>query len=456
MWFVLLAAFTTLALVGAVVGTYTGWAPHDPTWTALLEYPNRLAGAHTDPAAFSSAAMCGECHRQHYDEWRASAMGRSAELARFLVDLYEIGLDFRGAPRENVAYCLHCHAPLAVMGKTPDLELRRPLSYEGVTCDVCHTAVVAHTNDAPGMIEWDPAGPKRGPLPGPLDALVAGVAPAVSSRHGTRRAELIESSDLCGTCHMSLWPTSALPIDWTYPEWKRSAYAERGVTCQSCHMPTYRGVAAPGAPERDNLHRHNFPGGGDDALLRRTARIEVAAASHFAGYEVVVRVENTGAGHAFPTGNANFPVVELRLRAFDDDAREVFTDAREYRLTYVDAAGTVATDPSSAVSLRSDTTLQPLEPRFERFYVPRRLAAVRVEAELVYHRWSREVRENYARLASEVLGRYAREGLRVHRLLARVLDTRGKLDRVRALTPVVVARDGATLPPLPRRPPYVP
>lgn len=442
-------------LVLTAIGlSYGGWhhvgcGVENEHWATPLDYPK--AGQTQDPTEFDSAAVCGGCHVQHYAEWSTSGMGRSSELSQFLIDLYQASLELRGAPSQDVAQCLHCHAPLAVMGEDPDLAIERALSQEAVNCDVCHTAVTAHANDAPGMLTWDPKGPKRGPLPGSLDPDVPGVRRAVSPHHATQYSPLHESSELCGSCHMSLWPTNALPIDWTYAEWKRSPYAERGVTCQACHMPTYRGVAAPGGPERDNLHRHDFRGGGDVELVRRAARIDVSAQAHFAGYEVEVVVENVGAGHAFPTGNATAPVVKLELEALDADDHIVFRDRREYKLTYGDEDGNVVNDPSAAYKLLRDTTLQPLEPRHERFFVAHLHGATKIRARLVYQRWNDDIIGTHrGDVLREFVGRYLAQGIELHRLPAnlRHLDF-AKLARVRNMAPTLVDEAALELPTAP-------
>lgn len=441
-----------------LVLAYVGFGTRYPMWNAPLEYPNKGAGKEDDPEAFSSAAVCGTCHQTHYQEWLESGMGRSSEVSSFLIELYEASLDIRGAPTEDVAQCLHCHAPTSVMGPEPDLELARQVSQEGVTCDVCHTAYEAHANDAPGMLRWDPTGPKLGPLPGTEDdVLPEGVPRAVSTHHQTKRSPLHSTSELCGACHMSLWPTNALPIDWTYAEWKRSPYPERGQTCQSCHMPTYEGQAATGqSPTRPNLHRHTFPGGGDVEFVKRTAVVDIEVFSHYAGNEVEVRVENVKAGHAFPTGNATAPVVKLVLVAYDEADQEVFRDKREFRLMYADADGEITNDPSVAVRLVSDTTLQPLQPRLERFFLPHHLGARRVFAQLIYQRWSDDVVDNHTGLAAEFFGRYLEQGVRVHRVLAHLDKLRpSMLERVRAFRPVVVDGETAALPPPPDPPAYL-
>lgn len=212
-------------------------------------------------------------------------------------------------------------------------------------------------------------------------------------------------------------------------------------------MPTYEGKAAPQGPVRPNLHHHTFPGGGDQELVRSAAEIEIETHAHYAGQEVSVRVENVGAGHAFPTGNATAPVVFLEVVAFDDAGTEVFRDRRDYRLIYVDADGDVTSDPSVAVRVASDTTLQPREPKHEHFFLTHRQGATRVEAQLVYQRWSDDVVNNHLGLAREFVGRYLQQGFRVHRLLAHLdkVDP-DKLGRVREMGSVVVDSAEAQLP----------
>lgn len=441
-----------------IVMCYVGFGRTHPMWAAPLEYPNKGAHGTDDPNAFSSAAVCGTCHQTHYQEWLESGMGRSSEVSAFLIELYQASLDIRGAPAEDVAQCLHCHAPTAVMGEDPDLELSMTVSQEGVTCDVCHTAYEAHANDAPGMLRWDPTGPKRGPLPGTEDGdTPEGAVVAVSTHHKTKYSQLHETSELCGACHMSLWPTNALPIDWTYAEWKRSPYAERGETCQSCHMPTYEGQAATGqSPVRKTLHRHTFPGGGDVDFVKGTAVVDIHTESHFAGLEIEVKVENVKSGHAFPTGNATAPVVKLVLVASDDAGQEVFRDKREFRLLYADVDGEVTNDPSIADRLISDTTLQPLQPRYERFFVPHRYGAKTVSAELIYQRWSDDVVENHTGLAGEFFARYLQQGVRVHALLGHLDKLRpSMIQRVRDFKPILVDSEIQDLPGPPQPPAYL-
>jgi nitrate/TMAO reductase-like tetraheme cytochrome c subunit len=394
---VVLMLFTVVSRFG--FGAAPSW------WSAPLEYETKGDGAHLDRADATSAVVCGSCHVRHYDEWRQSAMAKSVEYSRFLIDLYAFGLDVRGAPVEDVEMCLRCHAPLAMVGDEPDLMMESDLVQEGVTCVVCHAATQAHADKNPGRLTWDFNGPMRGQLYGTLDAAVPEDAViASSSFHATVRSDLQGSSELCGSCHMSEWPTNGLPIDWTYMEWAESAYAEEGTTCQDCHMETYRGRAAPTAPIRDNLHDHRFPGRNDGEMVRSTATVALAISSNPS--EGVAIVENVGAGHAFPTGNATAPSVMLEVSVFDDAGGVLATHRFEHRLVYGDADGNPVRDPTAASMILSDTALQPRIPQEHRFEVP--VGAAKIEGVLVYSPWEHAGVQWGTVL--EFAGRYIRNG----------------------------------------------
>lgn len=386
-------------------------------WDQPLEYENKGIDGKYSLDDVTSAKTCGTCHVVHYEQWSRSAMARSVEYSRFLIEMFELGLDARGAPVDEVEQCLHCHAPLANFGPNPDLKMKDALVQEGVTCDVCHTAAVSHPDKNPGYLEWDLKGPKRGPLYGTLDTEIPeGEIRAVSSYHETKRSELFESSDLCGSCHMSKWPTNDLPIDWTYREWLDSPYAEQGVTCQDCHMKEYTGVSAPGAPERTDLHDHSFPGRSDLDLVRSTATVKLRRE----GDDVVAEVENVGSGHAFPTGNATAPSVYLELMIYGEKDELLAQSRVDFKLIYGDAEGNPVIDPTAAAQVLSDTTLQPLIPQYVRLEIPAGSQPTRVEGVLTYSPW-----DNGGLKVStvvEFVGRYIRNGYHLESILTHVGD----------------------------------
>src|SRR5437867_12898549 len=95
-----------------------------------------VAGPATGPAMqpASSAEVCGRCHRAIYDSWKTSTHADAMQSTLFQDSLQLAEGDFGPKARK---VCLGCHAPLAI--QTGDLGLARKASWEGVTCDYCHS-----------------------------------------------------------------------------------------------------------------------------------------------------------------------------------------------------------------------------------------------------------------------------------------------------------------------------
>src|SRR5207249_3000740 len=87
-----------------------------------------------DMEAPASAEVCGRCHRAIADAWKTSAHAQAME-SRLFQDALEVAEQRFGSGARKT--CLKCHSPIAV--QVGDLSLRRKVSWEGVTCDFCHS-----------------------------------------------------------------------------------------------------------------------------------------------------------------------------------------------------------------------------------------------------------------------------------------------------------------------------
>ena len=92
------------------------------------------AGWARDLEPASSAEFCGRCHRAITDAWKTSAHARAMESPLFQQALELTETAFGAGGERN---CLACHAPLA--GMVQDTSLRQKVTWEGVTCDYCHS-----------------------------------------------------------------------------------------------------------------------------------------------------------------------------------------------------------------------------------------------------------------------------------------------------------------------------
>lgn len=228
-----------------------------------------------------SAQGCAACHPVAAAQWAASGHARPPGPA-----LREAAV---GLPA-----CLACHLPLTEQqpelftydAGRADRPVGRPnpafaatLRIEGVTCGACHV------RDGAIAVATDVAAAKQAP-------------------HPLVYAEALATSEACAACHQLSWPGAPEPLYDTFGEWKRSGFAAIGVTCQGCHMLG----AAEGGIGAD--HRFDVdPARAVSVLLDAPTLTWTRGA---APVRVTVTLQNTGAGHAFPTGT---PFRGMRLRA---------------------------------------------------------------------------------------------------------------------------------------------
>jgi len=278
---------------------------HDPL--SLPAEPTLFVGN------FTEAVRCGDCHTNHYAQWKTSmhSYATADPVWRALVKIRQAD---KGGKEDQ--FCVQCHSPIATRGgEIPEnfsFEEFSPVGADGVSCETCHkTSAVARPHSSGLVI--DEFGPMRGPIRDP----------SPSAFHASAYDPLFESSALCGACH-DVQETSGLSLERPYAEWLASPARRERLTCQGCHMPTYTGRATSTAPERE-LHSHRFVGvdvpfkadffASDDerashiarvkALLRGAASVALKseASAHAGGtLNLVVTVRNEIGAHNFPTG----------------------------------------------------------------------------------------------------------------------------------------------------------
>ncbi len=229
-----------------------------------------------EPVLWNSSKQCAECHATQFAEWKESWHAQ----AWTDVDVRKLSNDFANAD------CIDCHAPQPVFetGIGRRVLPRTTRRIEGVDCIACHQM---------------------------QDGRVAGTVdnPSVACRPVAQR-ELIRP-EFCSGCHNQ---------HGTLDQWKASRFAQPGPDfqdCLACHMPYRNGDPAQGRV-------HAMHGGHDLELVRRAVTLKVV---RVAGVPTV-EIENTGAGHNFPT--------DERSRASDVFWRPIRTDgaANPWRALY--------------------------------------------------------------------------------------------------------------------------
>ncbi len=242
-------------ILGLIVLALAGWL-----MVSVFSSPPAVAEAR----AFQNSRQCQECHSQTYDEWSSSehATAWTGEDVRALSN------DFANKD------CIDCHAPRPVFetGIGDRVLPRSSHRVEGVDCLTCHQ------------------------LP---DGRMAGTVTSETAACRPIETRELVKVELCVSCHDQ---------HETVKQWRATPFAERGEDCLSCHMPYRENDPTKG---RD----HRCLGGHDIDLVRSAVELRGAADANAAGW--TIEVENTGAGHHFPTDERS-RAADLFWRPLDD------------------------------------------------------------------------------------------------------------------------------------------
>ena len=321
-----------------------------------------------------TAEYCGDCHRAIYEGWKQSVHATAMESRVFQDALKMAESDFNGDARK---VCLRCHSPLAA--SSGDLALTRKVSWEGITCDYCHSVQdVTPTRINPvARVEFN--GVKSGPSTN-----------AVSPVHGTRFSKVHTTSLLCSTCH-EYRNALGFPVLTTYSEWEKSPYAKSGQQCQSCHMYAVQGKIVDvrvTTNSGDGINIHRMPGSRSVDQLNRAVQSQISTTRQGEQVKVVVKLTNVGAGHYVPTGSPMRKLIlEVRMDPFGEGQPQRVE--RVYARTIQDQKGTTLQREHLAflrgAKVVEDTRIAPKETRTETFTfdLPQGRRA-RVEANLYY------------------------------------------------------------------------
>lgn len=275
-----------LAIVGGVAGAVSVLSSGEPL------------GAGLDTVRWESSSQCRDCHQDVFDEWH----GSHHQIAFTNPEVRQLSEDFR---KEE---CMDCHLPrpLAVTGFGRRTLPRRTHFDEGVSCITCHL------------------GPDGG---------ILGAADRPDAPCRPRRSAEFLSVDACMSCHNQHGTTD---------QWRQSHYPAQGLDCAACHMPAVERRRADGSTRMGR--GHVWPGAHDVATLRAAGTFTVAQKGH----AIVLALENTGAGHNFPTEERH-RAVDILYRFVDaGGAAGEWTRAFRFRQPYREEPGDDTQLPAGA------------------------------------------------------------------------------------------------------------
>jgi nitrate/TMAO reductase-like tetraheme cytochrome c subunit len=378
--------------------------------------------------ALESSQSCEGCHREIYWQYNDSVHKNAFNDPVFWASYFKIvvpRVQKDGSYRASARKCLACHSPVLHMNYTGAVvSPEQAFAVEtGVTCDFCHS-FIGYGKDGNYLVSTD--GKKHGPL--------------ASSRHHASESQYIPSSDFCASCHNAVNHQGA-EVRTTYDEWNLSAYKDKKITCQECHMSkhgyikngkgafevghvaqitTDSGVVTFGRG-REKLYDHGFPGAHTSRQIEGAIKLEATpgkARLPDGAMIVDVAVDNSRTGHKMPSGSSDLrfmwlevtaasPQWEFPVRHFDErpggkvdygiagSAPEdhlslgtmVPPGSRIYRTIFVDPRGKKVELFADASRNIFDNRLAPEEVRREKYIVtlpPQYTGSVTITATLYY------------------------------------------------------------------------
>lgn len=323
---------------------------------------------------YTSAEVCGNCHRDIYERWRQSLHANSFKDPIFYTSYMEAYTTSGGKAK---FFCLKCHAPTTQV--TQDYEARLPVTKEGVTCDFCHTVKAVYPDRPDNPFELEPGIVKRGPKRG-----------RAAAGHETEYSPLHKTSVLCAGCH-EYQAASGVVLFGTYSEWKNGPYPKEETECQNCHMPRRQGhpVGLPGNADEDAfVNEHNLAGGHSVEQVRKAVELNIESVERTADQLLAtILVTNRGSGHMIPTGLPSRKIV-LTVKAVTSGGN-VHIDSVKFQKILADRDGKELDKDSDillrGVSVAFDNRIAPQETRRLKFNfrIPKEVPA-KVMAEITY------------------------------------------------------------------------
>jgi nitrate/TMAO reductase-like tetraheme cytochrome c subunit len=205
---------------------------------------------------YPTAAQCGECHKQIYEEWSSSNHAYASISPMF----HAFEQKFQELTQGTVGtFCVRCHQQVGTqLGENRETPLwaRSQISREGVTCITCHRVkeqygkVNGERRVEPGKIFEPVYG--SGEKSVIKDILANKETYLVKTSKDGRGMEIhngmmtnpqLTKSEFCVSCHQ-VAVNLGIKLEIVWDQYRDSPARQAGITCQDCHMGK-----VPGKPE---------------------------------------------------------------------------------------------------------------------------------------------------------------------------------------------------------------
>ena len=233
-------------------------------------------GGLISPKAYPTAAYCGRCHPQAYEQWRQSLHSNS-----FRTPFYRTSVNILARTKgiEFTRHCDSCHNPVGVLSGAlaHDSDVDRSFDRDGLTCMTCHSVqklqpLLGNGGFVMGVpaVTTDEQG----------NRLAGEVADSEIRAHPERHAKAVmkdfyRSAEFCSACHKANLPNGLNDYKWiraftTYDDWQGSKFSTRNPltfytaklsTCQDCHMQRVPASAEEYGAKKGTFAQHRWLAG---------------------------------------------------------------------------------------------------------------------------------------------------------------------------------------------------
>lgn len=202
----------------------------------------------SDETLYPTAAQCGECHKQIYDEWSSSQHAYASISPMF----HKFEQKFQELTQGTVGtFCVRCHQQVGTqLGEKRETPLweRSQISREGVTCITCHRVkeqygkVNGERRVEPGKIYEPVYGSGKNSVI--KDVLADKETYSVKTSAKGRGNDIhkgmitnaqITKSEFCVSCHQ-VAVNLGIKLEIVWDQYRDSPARKAGITCQDCHM----------------------------------------------------------------------------------------------------------------------------------------------------------------------------------------------------------------------------
>jgi Flp pilus assembly protein TadD len=256
--------------------TEEGSGPRSPFWPSSA----RTNTGGTIPSDFfMDSKLCGECHKDIYDQWKGSmhhfASFNNPFYKRTVLHMQEL------SGTQGSKWCAGCHDHAVFFNGRFEKPIKDQLETEeaqnGLGCVSCHSIV--HVGSSMGQGDFTIMYPplhralsSRNPWVRKLDAFITYLNPEPHRRTFMPAFMRKDSPEYCASCHKVHLDEPVNHYRWLrgfneYDNWQASGVSGQGArsfyyppkssTCSDCHMPL---VASSDPGNRQGMvHSHRFP-----------------------------------------------------------------------------------------------------------------------------------------------------------------------------------------------------